>query len=167
MEQNQNRNFYRYIFNSIFLLTRHSSVFQIMFWNWNTWSTAKCRIKNSFDTWCYLVICATFCARFSSKSKATNVEGTWSIKWSNEDILLSRDNKELYVVHSVLDFVQKTWRHNSKGRTPLLTLPLALAVMSKIYIDVSNFLILVTTKLYFWFLVVSALFLLSCFKTIS
>ena len=29
-EQNQNRDFHRHVFNAIFLLTRHSSVFQII-----------------------------------------------------------------------------------------------------------------------------------------
>ena len=29
-EQNQNRNFHRHVFNAIFLLTRNSSVFQVI-----------------------------------------------------------------------------------------------------------------------------------------
>ena len=39
----------------------------------STWPTAKCRGRKSFDTWNYIVICATLCVSFSSKSKATNV----------------------------------------------------------------------------------------------
>ena len=89
MEQNKNWNFYRHIFNSIFLLTWHSSVFQIIIWNWNTWSTAKCKLRNSFDMWYYLVICTTFCASFSSKSKAkskaTNVFAKHILKLKARD----------------------------------------------------------------------------------
>ena len=35
--------------------------------------TAKCRGRKSFDTWYYIVTCATLCVSFSSKSKAINV----------------------------------------------------------------------------------------------
>ena len=38
----------------------------------STWPTAKCRGRKSFDTWCYIVTCATLCVSFSSKSKAIN-----------------------------------------------------------------------------------------------
>ena len=85
MEQNQNRNFYRHTFNSIFLLTWHSSVFQIIFWNSTTWWIAKCRLRNSLDAWYYIVICATFCASFSSKLKATNVFAKHILKLKARD----------------------------------------------------------------------------------
>ena len=39
----------------------------------STWPTAKCRGRKSFDTWYYIVTCATLCVSFSSKSKAINV----------------------------------------------------------------------------------------------
>ena len=39
----------------------------------STWPTAKCRGRKSFDTWYYIVTCATLCVNFSSKSKAINV----------------------------------------------------------------------------------------------
>ena len=37
----------------------------------STWLTAKCKRRKFFDTWYYIVTFATFCACFSSKSKAT------------------------------------------------------------------------------------------------
>ena len=39
----------------------------------STWPTAKCRGRKSFDTWYYIVTCATLCVSFSSKSKAINI----------------------------------------------------------------------------------------------
>ena len=39
----------------------------------STWPTGKCRGRKSFDTWYYIVTCATLCVSFSSKSKAINV----------------------------------------------------------------------------------------------
>ena len=39
----------------------------------STWPTAKCRGRKSFDTWYYIVTCATLYVSFSSKSKAINV----------------------------------------------------------------------------------------------
>ena len=39
----------------------------------STWPTAKCRGRKSFDTWYYIVTCATLCVSFSSKLKAINV----------------------------------------------------------------------------------------------
>ena len=59
----------------------------------STWSTTKCRRRNSFDTWQYIVICATFCVSIPSKSKPTNIfskhseiRSTWSINSSKEEI---------------------------------------------------------------------------------
>ena len=54
----------------MFLLTRHSSIFKFIYWNW---STVKCRRRNSSGSWCYIVICAMLCVSFLSNSKATNV----------------------------------------------------------------------------------------------
>ena len=100
MEQNQSPNFYRHIFNTIFLLIRHSSVFQIIFWNWNTWSTVKCRLRNSFDTWYYIGTCATFCASFSSKSKATNIFGKHILKLKARD--QSNQAMKLLLCHVII-----------------------------------------------------------------
>ena len=72
--QNQNWDFHRHVSNAIFLLTRHSSVFQIIPWNWKHLTNRKVqRGRKSFDTWCYIVTCAMLCVSFSSKSKAINV----------------------------------------------------------------------------------------------
>ena len=38
-----------------------------------TWPIAKCKRRNSFDTWYYMVTCATLCVSFSSKSETINV----------------------------------------------------------------------------------------------
>ena len=69
MERNQNRDFHRHAFDAIFLLTRHSSVFQIIPWNWKHLTNRKWRgrhvILHSYF--------ATLCVSFSSKSKAINV----------------------------------------------------------------------------------------------
>ena len=69
----QNQTFYRHIFNSLFLLTQHSSVFQTYSETESSWSTARCRRRKSFDRWYYIVIGAMICVSFSSISKATNV----------------------------------------------------------------------------------------------
>ena len=71
VEKNENRDFYRHIFNSIFLLTRHSSVSKSYPETESLESTSKCRGRKSFHTWYYIVFCATICVRFSSKSKTT------------------------------------------------------------------------------------------------
>ena len=39
----------------------------------STWSTTKCKERKSFDTWYYIVTCATVCVSFLSKSEAFNV----------------------------------------------------------------------------------------------
>ena len=39
----------------------------------STWPTANCRGRKPFETWYYIVTCATLCISFSSKSKAINV----------------------------------------------------------------------------------------------
>ena len=89
----------------------------------STWPTAKCRRRKSFDTWYYIVICATLCVRFSSKSKATNVfpkhseiQSKWSINSSKEEIVLSRDSKELFV-RRFLTKIETTWRCEIKKQT--------------------------------------------------
>ena len=71
VEKNENLDFYRHIFNSIFLLTRHSSVSKSYPETESLESTSKCRGRKSFHTWYYIVFCATICVRFSSKSKTT------------------------------------------------------------------------------------------------
>ena len=94
MEQNQNRNFHRHIFNLIFLLTRHSKVLQIMSWNW---PTAKCRRRKFCDT-SYYIICAKLRVSFSSKLKATNVFPKHILKGKARDKLIRARKKLLYHV---------------------------------------------------------------------
>ena len=72
-EQNRNRDFHSHVFNAIFLFTRHSSVFQIIPWNWKHLTNRKVQGKKSFDTWYCIVTCATLYVSFSSKSKTINV----------------------------------------------------------------------------------------------
>ena len=81
------------------------------------WPTAKCRGRKSFDTGYYIVTCAMLCISFSSKLKATNVfpkhseiESTWPINSSKEEIALSRDSKELFVQLFMKVFDQN-WIH--------------------------------------------------------
>ena len=39
----------------------------------STWSITKCKERKSFDTWYYIVTCATVCVKCLSKSEANNV----------------------------------------------------------------------------------------------
>ena len=97
MEQNQNRNCYRDIFDSIFSLICRSSVFQIISWNWKDWSNQKVEAKKVFwhailhlcnalhnffikigSNWCFFKI-------FSE------IESTWLINSSKEETILPRD----------------------------------------------------------------------------
>ena len=91
----QNQNFCDHIFISIFLLTRHSSVFQIIPWNW---STGKSRRRKSSDTWYYIVICTTLCVSFLSKSQATNVFPKHILKSKARDKSMQARKKLFYHV---------------------------------------------------------------------
>ena len=55
------------------MLTRHSSVFQIVPWNWKHLTSSKVQGKKVFWKWYYIVTCATLCLSFSSKYKAINI----------------------------------------------------------------------------------------------
>ena len=50
-----------------------------------TRSTPKFWLRKSFDKWYYIVICATLCVRFSSKSKATNIFPKHILKSKSRD----------------------------------------------------------------------------------
>ena len=125
VEQTQNRNFYRHTFNSIFLLTRHSSVFQFMSWYW---STAKCRRRKSTDTWYNTVICATLCVNFLLKSKATNVFPKHILKSKAPDKSTQARRKMFchvmvknYLCNVLSKFLitfESTWRRKSKNKHP-------------------------------------------------
>ena len=84
-EQNQNWDFHRHAFNAIFLLTRHSSVFQIIPWNSKHLTNAKCKGRKFSDAWYYIVICAILCVSFPSKSKAINVFPKYVLKSKARD----------------------------------------------------------------------------------
>ena len=94
----------------------------------STWPTTKCRGRKSFGMWYYIVTCAVLCGSFSSKSKAiydfpkhSEIESTWPINSSNEEIVLSCDSKELFVQCFVKVFDQN-WKHveawNQRTGTP-------------------------------------------------
>ena len=94
----------------------------------STWPTAKYRGRKSFDTWYYIVTCATFCVSFSPKSKAINVlpkhseiQSTWPINSSKEEIFLSLDSKEL-IVQRFLKVFDQNQKHvearNQRTSTP-------------------------------------------------
>ena len=132
--ESQNRNFYRHIFDSTLLFTRHSSVFQIISWNWNdgTWSNAKCRRRKSSNTWYYIVICATLCVSFSSKLKATNVFPKHILNSKARDRLIQASKKLLchvivnnYLCNVLCKFLMKsesTWKYEIKEQAPQPTL---------------------------------------------
>ena len=112
------------------MLTRHSFVFQIIPWNWKpliNWSTAKCGKRNSFDTWYYIVLCATLCVSFHQNW--IQLMFFQNIFWGRkhvinqfkQEIVLSRDNKELFVQRFVWVFDENR-RHvearNQRTRHP-------------------------------------------------
>ena len=89
----------------LFCFTMSSLVFMLIEFGKRV---AKCRGRNFFDTWYYIVICATLSVSFWSKLKATNVflkhilkskRCDQSIQASKKLIVLpmSCDSKELFV----------------------------------------------------------------------
>ena len=106
LEQTQNRNFYRHTFNSIFLLTRHSSVFQFMSWYW---STAKCRRRKSTDTW-YNVF-----PKHILKSKAPD-KSTQARRKMFCHVMVK--NYLCNVLSKFLITFESTWRRKSKNKHP-------------------------------------------------
>ena len=60
------------------------SVFQIIPWNWKHLTNPKVEGK-SFDTWYYIVTCATLCLSFSSKWKAINLFPNHILKSKGRD----------------------------------------------------------------------------------
>ena len=96
------------------------------------WSTAKCNRRKSSDTWYYIVICATLCISFSSKSKATNVFPKHILKSKARDKSIQVRKKLLchvivknYLCNVLCEFLIKfesTSRREIKEQTPQLTL---------------------------------------------
>ena len=116
VKQNQNRNFH-HVFNTIFLFTLHSSVFQIIPWNWK-------HLTN------YIVTCAILCVIFLLKSKAINIfqkyseiESTWPINLRKK--LFSHMIIKNYLCNILWKFLIKSesvWRQEIKEQAPQLTL---------------------------------------------
>ena len=134
VEQNQNRDFHRNAFNAIFLLTRHSSVFQIIPWNWEHLINRKVQGKKAF--WhvilhyfsCYYI--ATLCVSFLSKSEAIDVFPKHILKSKARDQSIQA-TKKLFchvivnnlcnVSWKILIKIESTWRRNVKEQAPELT----------------------------------------------
>ena len=105
------------------MFTRHSSFFQIISWNW---STTKWR------QWYYIVICATLCVSFSSKSKSTNVFPKRFLKSKARDKSIQARNELLchmtvknYLRNVLCKFLIKLeskWRREIKEQTHQLIL---------------------------------------------
>ena len=113
------------------MLTWHSSVFQSYPETESTWSTAKCRLRKSFDTWYYIVICLALCVSFSSKSKAT-VFPKHILKSKAHDKSIQVRKKlfchvivKNYLCNVLCKFlikIESTWRREIKEQAPQLTL---------------------------------------------
>ena len=98
----------------------------------STWPTAKCRRRKTFDTWYYIVICATLCVSFSSKSEATDVFpkhilNSQALYQSIQACkkLFCHVIEENYLCHVLCTFlikIESTWRCEIKEQSPQLTL---------------------------------------------
>ena len=110
------------------MLTRHSSVFQIIPWNWKHLTNRKWRgrhvILHSYF--------ATLCVSFSSKSKAINVFPKHILKLKARDQSIQA-RKKLFchvivknylcnVSQKFLIKIESTWRCEIKEQAPELTL---------------------------------------------
>ena len=125
MEQNLNRNFHRHVQFS-------KSYPEIK----STRPTTKCRGRNSFDTWYYIVtlckFCVMLCVSFSLKSKAINVFPKHILKSKAGDQSNHARNKlfcqvmvKKYlsnVLLKILNKIKSTWRREIKEQAPQLTL---------------------------------------------
>ena len=97
----------------------------------NTWPNAKCRGRKSFDTWCYIVTCATLCVRFSSNWKQL-VFFPNILKLKADDQWIQA-RKKLFCHTIVNNYVyneslwkflikiESTWRREIKEQAPQLT----------------------------------------------
>ena len=115
------------------MLTRLSSVFQVISCNWKHLINRKVQVKKVF--WCYIVICATLCVCFSSKLKATNV---FPKLWKLFVFLNENYRKHVFiqfkfcrvivkyyfcnVSYKFLIKIENRWRCEIKEHTPQLTL---------------------------------------------
>ena len=118
------------------MLTRHSSVFQIIPWNWEHLINRKVQGKKVF--WhvilhyfsCYYI--ATLCVSFLSKSEAINVFPKHILKSKARDQSI-QESKKLFchviiknylcnVSWKFLIKIESTWRREIKEQAPQLTL---------------------------------------------
>ena len=93
------------------MLTRHSSAFQVIHWNWKHLTSRQVHSKNTLHS------CATLCVSFSSKSKARDQ----SIQARNKLFLIVK-NYLCNVLSKLLIKIESTWRRETKEQTPQLTL---------------------------------------------
>ena len=108
------------------------SVFQTIPWNWKHLTNRKVQRKKIFWHVILHSKCATLCVSFSSKSKVikcfsktySEIKSTWSINSSKEELVLSRDSKELFVQRfmKVLIKIENMWRREIKEQAPEVTL---------------------------------------------
>ena len=110
------------------MLTRHSSVFQIIPWNWKHLTKRKVRGKRVF--W-HVILHSYLCNalyKFFIKIKSncfsktySEIERTWPINSSKENIVLSRDSKELFV-QRIAKVLESTWIREIEEQAPQVTL---------------------------------------------
>ena len=82
MEQNPIQDFHPHIFNAIFLLTLHSSVFQILPWNWKHLTNWKVHGKKAFwlailHSYLYDTLCKFFTKIESRLMFSQNIFWNW------------------------------------------------------------------------------------------
>ena len=107
------------------------------FFKWNpkiesAWPLTECRGKKSFETWYYIVTCATLCASFSTKSKAINVFPKHILKSKACDQSIQTTKRLFchvivrnYLCNVSLNFlikIESTRRREIKEQAPQLTL---------------------------------------------
>ena len=98
----------------------------------STWSIAKCKERKSFDTWYYIVTCATVCVKFLSKPEAINVFPKHVLKSkARGQSIQARKNLFCHVIiknyfrnvsWKILIKIESTWRRNIKEQATQLIL---------------------------------------------
>ena len=93
---------------AIFLLTWHSSIFQITPWNWKHLTNCKVFWHVILHSYLCNALCNFFIKIESNCFSKTysEIKSTWPIKSSKEEIDLSRDSKELFEQRFVKVFDQ-------------------------------------------------------------
>ena len=106
-------------FNAIFLLTQHSSFFQIITWNWKHLTNQNMQAKKVF--WrmtLHSYLCNALCKLFPKHSE---IKSMGPISSSKEEIVFSPDSNELFVQRFLKVFNQN-WKlvevQNQRTGTP-------------------------------------------------